>query len=253
MPTITVITAVHPPTATHLPAAYASLVDQSDLPEGWQWEWLVQCDGIETASQETVKKLLPLSDPRISFAASRHGGPGVARTMALSRASGDLVKVLDADDRLAAGVLARDIAACSTAGVGWSTSRVLDVHEDGRITDHRRDNPQGGRLKSGLIYHYWTHQNYGIWVHPATLCARRWLLLALGGWMALPASEDTGLLMALDSVADGWFNTAPGVYYRRWGAQMSASVEHSDPAELAARRAIITARAEALDILIDAW
>ncbi|GIJ51712.1 hypothetical protein Val02_85980 [Virgisporangium aliadipatigenens] len=50
--------------------------------------------------------LLP-DEPRLGFGRSRHGGPGVARTVALQRAGGGLVKALDADDALIPDVLAR--------------------------------------------------------------------------------------------------------------------------------------------------
>jgi hypothetical protein len=41
--------------------------------------------------------------------------------------------------------------------------------------------------------------------------------------MALPASEDTGMLLALNAVADGWFSAEPGTIYRKWHGQLTAS------------------------------
>jgi hypothetical protein len=49
------------------------------------------------------------------------------------------------------------------------------------------------------------------------------LLRALGGWMALPASEDTGLLLALNAVAQGWHLGQTGLLYRKWPSQLTAS------------------------------
>ena len=41
---VTVVTAVHAPSARFLPEAYRSLCGQR-LPEGWDWQWLIQEDG----------------------------------------------------------------------------------------------------------------------------------------------------------------------------------------------------------------
>lgn len=244
---LTVITAVDPNRATYLPEAWESLVSQ-ELPDDWQWEWLVQCDGVETAAQDAVRALLP-TDERVSFGASRKGGPGIARTMALARANGQFVKTLDADDRLTPGALARDIAALQQRGICWSASRVLD-DRNGEQSPHYPYDPPEGRLRSGSVYKAY-HNGYRILVHPATLCVKYPLLIALGGWMALPASEDTALLLALDAVSDGWFNETVGMLYRRWEPQMSASAAHADPEELAARRALAERRAEALTMYAD--
>lgn len=91
---IIIVTAVHAPSAHFLPDAYKSLCDQ-ELPEGWDWHWLIQEDG----QTEQVRPHVP-DDERITFRQGRHGGPGVARMMALANADGEYVKVLDADDQL---------------------------------------------------------------------------------------------------------------------------------------------------------
>ena len=82
--------------------------------------------------------------------------------------------------------------------------------------------------------------------HPATLFVRRDLLVALGGWMALPASEDTGLLLALNAVSRGWFSQEVGLLYRKWEGQATGQAAHVDPAEREARMAVVEARARAL-------
>jgi hypothetical protein len=75
---------------------------------------------------------------------------------------------------------------------------------------------------------------------------RRELLLALGGWMALPASEDTGLLLALNSVSRGWFSEEVGLLYRKWEGQETGQASHVEPGEREARMAVVEARARAL-------
>ncbi len=61
------------------------------------------------------------------------------------------------------------------------------------------------------------------------LCVRRDLLFALGGWMTLPASGDTGLLMALNVVAAGYFIAETGLLYRKWPGQVTSQPAHVDP------------------------
>jgi len=240
---VSVITPVYNPNAGHLTDAYESLASQQ-MPDGWAWQWVVQEDGLEG----TVEALLPL-DPRISVGSGRHGGPGTARTLALSRADGELVKVLDADDRLTPGALSRDIAALSThTHIGWTTSRVLDLLPDGSTVGFDQD-PPSGLIARGAVFEHWRNHDFRAQVHPATLCIRRSLLLALGGWMALPASEDTGLLIAASVLSTGYFISETGLLYRKWSGQSTSQPAHSNPTERDARMRVIHDRAQALTTL----
>ncbi|WP_326550585.1 glycosyltransferase [Micromonospora sp. NBC_01813] len=238
--TISVVTPVHPPSIPFLTDAYASLRDQR-LPAGWQWRWLVQEDGQTGA----VAAALP-DDPRISTGTNRPGGPGVTRTMALSRADGSLVKVLDADDRLTPDALARDIAVLAAdPTIGWTTARALDLAPDGSTSAVATD-PAPGRLPAGAVHRHWQANAHQLPVHPATLCIRTELLFALGGWMALPASEDTGLLLAASTVSDGHFIGEAGLHYRKWPGQVTSQQTHWSPAERANRTQVIESRVAAL-------
>lgn len=81
------------------------------------------------------------------------------------------------------------------------------------------------------------------------MCAPTELVFALGGWPAMPASEDVGLLLALNAVADGCFLGTPGLWYRKGhDGQRQATAEPAfvDPDELRARQTLITRRATAL-------
>ncbi|MFI8457648.1 glycosyltransferase family A protein [Kitasatospora sp. NPDC085464] len=243
---ISVITAVHGPSAEYLADAYKSLLDQQ-LPEGWDWQWVIQQDG-ET---DDVAPHVP-DDARISFSQGRHGRAGMARTMGLSRATGQFVKVLDADDMLPPGTLARDAAVLAARpDVAWTTSRVLDLLPDGSTVGFDQD-PSAGPIERGEVLAHWKAHDFRAQVHPATLCVRRDLLLALGGWMALPASEDTGLLMALNAVSRGWFLAETGLLYRKWPGQSTHHAAHSHEVERAARMAIVQARAEVL-LALENW
>ncbi|MBM9620585.1 glycosyltransferase family 2 protein [Streptomyces zhihengii] len=244
---ISVVTAVHAPAAHHLADAYKSLLEQQ-LPEGWDWQWVIQEDG-ET---DEVAPHVPDDDPRVSFAQGRPGRAGMARTLGLSRAVGEYVKVLDADDMLTPGALARDLAALTAnPSLGWATSRVLDLLPDGSTVGFDQD-PPNGPIDRGAVLKHWQTHDFRAQVHPATLFARRDLVLALGGWMALPASEDTGLLLALSAVSRGWFTEETGLLYRKWPGQVTSQASHSHAQERDARMAVIQARAQALHEL-EAW
>ncbi|WP_433419207.1 hypothetical protein ACQP1V_04885 [Microtetraspora malaysiensis] len=132
--------------------------------------------------------------------------------------------------------------------IGWTTSRVLDLLPDGSTVGFDLDPPEGP-IKRGAVLDHWLAHDYRAQVHPATLCIRRDLLLALGGWMALPASEDTGLLIAANTVTDGYFSADPGLLYRKWSGQMTSHASHVEPTERTARMRVIKDRAHALDLL----
>ena len=106
--------------------------------------------------------------------------------------------------------------------------------------------PPAERIGRGNVLDHWLTHDHRAQVHPATLCMRRDLLLVLGGWMALPASEDTGLLLGLNAVSAGYFVAEPGLLYRKWPGQSTAAAAHIEPGERLARMHIIEARARAL-------
>ncbi|GCB47280.1 glycosyltransferase family 2 protein [Streptomyces sp. NL15-2K] len=237
---ICIVTAVHAPSAPFLQDAYKSLSAQ-ELPDDWEWHWVIQEDG----RTDAVAPHVP-DDTRVTFRQGRPGGPGVARTIALAQAEGEYVKVLDADDQLAPGALARDVAALEgDRTIGWATSRVLDHLPDGSTVGFAED-PDHGPIERGAVLDHWTANDFRAPVHPATLFVRRDLLVALGGWMALPASEDTGLLLALNSVSRGWFSAEVGLLYRKWEGQVTGQAAHVDAAERRARMAVVEERARAL-------
>jgi glycosyltransferase involved in cell wall biosynthesis len=237
---ISVITPSYRPVPEQLKEAYESLRMQ-EVPQGWAWEWVIQEDGDTGAARD----ILP-EDPRIVFGTGRRGGVAITRNLALARSRGELVKNLDQDDILTPGVIARDINVLAADPlIQWTTSRVLDLLPDGSTVGFDND-PPVGRLEPGVVLNHWLAHNYRLPVHPTTICIRRTLAVALGGWMAVPGSDDTGLLTAASVVSLGYFHQEVGLLYRKWPGQATASVAHTEPAEWNLRMSLIRERAESL-------
>ena len=190
------------------------------------------------------------SDPRVSPGAIPFGGPGVARSSSLVRASGELIRNLDSDDAFLPGALARDIEVLAgDNSIGWVTSRALDLLPDGTTTEYTFGEPPAGPIPRGWVLKTWRSQNWRLPILPGTMCIRRQLLIALGGWMALPSSEDTGVIVAASVVHDGYFIGEPSILYRKHPAQTTAQDHHLDPTGAQLRRRLIVERAEALEQL----
>lgn len=86
---ISVITAVKSGMADHLGALYGSLQSQA-MPPTWEWQWVLQEDGETGEPASMVPR-----DRRISTGMAPWRGAARARTLALSRADGDLVRAVD--------------------------------------------------------------------------------------------------------------------------------------------------------------
>ncbi|WP_280186367.1 MULTISPECIES: glycosyltransferase [Nocardia] len=238
---ISVVTAVGRVNPQHLAEAYRSLCAQT-LPAGWIWEWAVQADG--THPDELPLPADARQDPRVRPGGQPHGGPAVARTTALARCCGQLVRVLDADDQLPSTALADAITVLAAdLSVGWTASAVLDLAPGGTLTGWDGD-PAEGILPQGSTIAGWAADPAALRIHPATLTVRRNLLIALGGWMALPTSEDMGLLAGLDSLTSGYFLARPGLVRRSHPGQMTRAPGFD--AQVTALRGLIAERSTAM-------
>ncbi|MEU2258554.1 glycosyltransferase [Nocardia xishanensis] len=240
---ISVVTPVHEGRLDYLTSAYDSLVAQ-ELPAGWSWEWLVQHDDpSELELPEAAKH-----DNRVRPGAARHGGPGVARTVALQRAQGVYIRNLDCDDILPSNALADAIAILEQhPEIGWTTCRVLDLLPDGSLIEFPGD-PADGSIPVGSVAAYWRAHDWRLPVHPTTITIRRELLLAIGGWMALPISEDTGMMLTANAFSAGWFIHGVGLYYRQHPGQITkADPDASDRIE---RMELINRRLQAIEALL---
>lgn len=243
MPLISIVTPSYDPVPDHLLAAYESVRSQR-LPDGWEVEWVIQEDGATGAAMEILPR-----DPIVTFAMGRRGGVALTRNLALARSRGELIKNLDHDDVLMPDVLMRDVGVLAADPlVRWTTSRVLDLLPDGSTVAFDSD-PPGGRLEPGFVYEYWRRNNYRLPVHPTTICVRRELAVALGGWMGIPGSDDTGLLVPASVISHGWFHSEVGLLYRKWPGQETARTEHYAELEWNLRMRLVEERAEAVRAL----
>jgi glycosyltransferase involved in cell wall biosynthesis len=236
---ISLITAAHRPSFRYVEEAFESVRDQA-LPDGWELEWVIQVDGAEVSD---LPRTL-LADERVSVAAMRSSGPAIARNMALARSNGSLIKTLDADDRLLPEALHRDISVLAgDLTIGWTACRGLDLLPDGSVVSWEHQDPAGGRKPAGWVLEEWLTHEGRLPIMPASVCMRRALILAMGGWMALRSSEDTGLLVPASTIADGFFISTPGLLYRKHADQVTAQPHHIDVDQKKERYRIITERA----------
>ncbi|OSC71675.1 hypothetical protein B5181_05770 [Streptomyces sp. 4F] len=237
---ITVVTPVYDGGAKYLREAYESVRDERQrLPRGWELQWLVQEDGT------TGRPLLAIpEEPWISTGMASKGGAGATRTLALSRATGELVRALDADDVILPGGLARDIAALEAhPEMGWCISAGLDLLPDGSTVAGPYDPPEGRLTYETLLAAYDDDRFPVISTH---LTARTALLLAVGAWPAIPAWEAIAAVMCCAAVSDGWMISAPGGIYRKHPGQMTSQPSYAEVADQDELRTIVRAQATAL-------
>lgn len=234
---IDVVTAVKAGKDDHLGELWDSLVDQ-EMPPGWDWRWILQEDG-ETG--EPYAKVP--SDPRISSGSGSWGRASRARTLALSRVTGELLRAVDADDVLTPGALWRDIEVLSThPEIAWCVSPAVDLLEDGSTWPGPRD-PEPGPLAPGVMA---DGEREGLMpVLGGTMTVHTELVHALGGWPPLPA-EDVGLALAVEAVSAGWMQQEAGLLYRRWPKAAGWGKDKSVASGDSPARTVMLARVDAL-------
>jgi glycosyltransferase involved in cell wall biosynthesis len=204
MPLLSVLTAVHGDRADVLAAAGESVAAQ-ELPTGWELEWVVQEDG---------------DRPRLGgIAAAEYEANGaqlgvaVTRNLALARVRGELVRVLDSDDLLLPGALARAIAAFAEhPEIHWVVARP-------RMADavYFQLLPEGVHVRGAIGAYVQEHRRAP--VHCAGLTARTATVRAVGGWCANPRAEDIELVAAVSELAPGYIDGTPSWLYRNHDGQ----------------------------------
>lgn len=214
---ISVITAAYAPLARYFPETIGSVLDQ-ELPSGWELEWLVQEDGTDPQLADAVARL-----PAVSYSANRvHAGIATTRNLALARATGDLVGVLDHDDILLPGALAQLIPRFGDPLIHWAVGQADDLMPDGTRQPYISALPFGV-IEAGTV-NTWAIEHDGNWpIHCAGLVLRTHLVRAFGGWGAVPVDDDVMMFSALSECAAGYNDPAITWLYRIHDQQTSRS------------------------------
>ncbi len=217
MPTVSVITAAFAPSADHLAETILG-VEQQTLPPGWDLEWVVQEDGAKPCLKDRFSTLkycrYEQNDAHLGIAATRN--------LALGRALGDLIQVLDADDVLLPGALATLVAHFDDAHIHWAVGQADDLMPDGsRVT-------WDSALEYGIVpagaANAWAESHGGNWpIHCAGLMLRSLSLRAIGGWVGLPGDEDIAMFAALSQITDGYNLDRTTWLYRQHPKQATRS------------------------------
>jgi glycosyltransferase involved in cell wall biosynthesis len=198
MPTVSILTAAYAPTAKYLPETIASVREQI-LPAGWDLEWIVQEDGVGPKLADQVNEL-----PYVRYQANNAQlGLPHTRNLGLSRATGDLVQVLDHDDVLLLGALATLVLRFVDYPIHWAIGQADDLTPDGTRVPYESALPYGF-LPAGRV-NAWATEHGGNWpIHCAGLMMRTAYLRALGGWAASPADDDVAMFAALSELTNGY-------------------------------------------------
>ena len=217
MPKLTILTAAYGPSATYLHETADSVLNQK-LPEHWEMEWIVQEDGCNPALADMLGRY-----SQAQYEANGlQLGIGNTRNLALSRATGDLVQVLDHDDVLLPGALATLIQRFEQHPIQWAVGAADDLLEDGTRRSWNSDLPFG--IVTAGTANRWADEHGGNWpVHCAGLMIRMEILRAIGGWAGTPVDDDIVLFAALSELSRGWNEEAVTWLYRHHPDQTTRS------------------------------
>lgn len=202
MSRLSIITAAYAPAARYLAQTIASVRDQV-LPPGWRLEWLVQEDGTRPDLAGWFHDV-----PQARYEA--HGarlGLAATRNLALSRATGELVQVLDHDDVLLPGALATVGAAFSAAArpsamIHWAVGQADDLLPDGTRRPYPAALPYG-LVPAGAVNDWAAAHEGRCPIHCAGLMMRTESLRAVGGWSGIPVDDDLAMFAALSELTAG--------------------------------------------------
>jgi hypothetical protein len=239
-PALDILTAVLPEKSQHLVETAGSVLHAKSMlaERGVVARWHLVFDGeIELARV----------DPRVRAAADRilvlgrRCGVSAARNSGLVGCAAEMLMPLDGDDVLhPEGVAAAVTLLGARAELGW-VAGVAEIASEGA-----RSHPEGvsagrvgpdGRLWSAGELGYaperpWVGDADGAFC-PSAVVMRTELVWAAGGWPAIPAAEDKGLLLRVSAMADGVQLAVPLISYRIWSEQTTACEGFSHMVELA--------------------
>jgi glycosyltransferase involved in cell wall biosynthesis len=215
MPLVSVLTAAVGEWAEFVAEAGESVAGQA-LPAGWELEWVVQEDGAAPSLAETVE--------RWGFAryqANREQlGIAATRNVGLTRAGGSLVFMLDCDDLLLPGGLAAVVRPFTEhPEIHWVATQADNLEADGTRTSFEPLWEPGYRA-AGAVNDYIVDSGRVPFL-PMGMGFRLATVRALGGWLATPNGEDSGLVAAITELAPGFYTPETVWLYRQHERQTS--------------------------------
>lgn len=205
---LSIITAAYAPLANYFRETIES-VQRQELPDGWELEWLIQEDGQNPSLSRMVNDI-----PNVRYAANKaHTGIAATRNLALTRATGDIVQVLDHDDLLLPGALKCLLPHFDNPSIHWVVGQADDLLSDGTRREYESALPFG-HIQAGEV-NTWAMNHGGNWpIHCAGLLLRTHLVRAFGGWGGTPVDDDIIMFSALSECAGGYNEPSTTWLYR---------------------------------------
>ena len=128
-----------------LPECVESVLGQTVLPE----EIIIVDDGSTDNTPEIVRPYL--SNPLIKYIRTENSGVSAARNTAIAASTGDIIGLLDADDKWRSDKLQLQLPLFENTRVGVVYSLNLPFDENGYVTEYRRVSPRRGQVLDALL------------------------------------------------------------------------------------------------------
>ena len=122
-----------------------SVLGQTVLPE----EIVIVDDGSTDNTPEIVQPYL--SNPRIKYIRIENSGVSAARNTAIKASSGDIIGILDADDKWRSDKLELQLPLFASSKVGVVYSLCQPFNDNGPVKEFRRIAPRRGRILDALL------------------------------------------------------------------------------------------------------
>jgi len=191
---------------------------QSVLDQSFQdFELLVLNDGSKDSSEKLIRAF---ADPRVQLLSKPNSGVADTRNQGISRARGEYVAFLDADDLYLSENLAQKVRFLDeNPEHGLVHSEVYFLEQDGSLRPRGLRNCQGSVLKPLLEFRTMVNS-------PSSAVIRRELLERVGGFdIRLSTSADRDLWIRLAAVTKFGFLGDPLVKYRLHPGQMHHNID----------------------------
>lgn len=147
------------------------------------------------------------------------GGAAVARNLASSRAQGDILIMIDADELIKSDFISQVVEVIRNENVDfvYVLAEEYIVSEDEIISPEQKPGWSTGKISPGSLRDAFYHRTVHFPAAPVTIRAD--VFWDVGGYSALISNEDTNLLVKIDDDYQGYLISQPLYTYRRWDKQ----------------------------------